>query len=105
MNPEETIRALLASAGQVAGEQEQREARIAARVAWARQTIDAMFEAQKRVQEAWDRIFDELPDDLSEEELEKIPEPPEQAVVDALYEQIAAVRDHDRWPKHLHWTL
>lgn len=61
--------------------------------------------AQDKVIQAWDRILDALPEDLDEEALEAIPEPPEQAEFDAIFEQIAAVRDHDRWPRHLHWSL
>ena len=57
--------------------------------------------AQRRVFEAWDR----LPDDLDEEELEAIPEPPKQGEVDAIWAELRAVRDHDRWPGHLRWSL
>jgi hypothetical protein len=108
MTPEQVIRLLEANARPAPDDDEAAAMRAGARILWARKTLDAMFAAQDRVTAAWARIFQELgdaADDLSEEELEAIPEPPEQAEVDRLYELIAAVRDHDRWPKHLHWTL
>ena len=87
MSNEDTIRALLASAQHVAGEDAEAEARIAARQAWVREIIARFRAAQDRVGEAWDRIFDELGDDLDEDELEAIPEPPEQALVRRGYER------------------
>ncbi len=105
MNPEGTIRALLAKAEQAAGEQEGAQARVAARVAWVREAIAALKAAQKRVDEAWDRIFDALPEDLDDDELEAIPSPSEQAELDSILAEIEAVRDHDKWPKHLYWSL
>jgi hypothetical protein len=105
MTPEETIRALLAKAQAAAGEREQAEARTAARVAWVHETIARLRSAQERVEAAWERIFAALPDDLDDEALEAIPEPPEQAELDALHAEIAAVRDRDQWPRHLYWSL
>ena len=107
MSNEETIRALLAAAENVAGEEAEAEARIEARIAWAKRRIADLKAAQERVIEAWDRIFDALPENLDDEELEamNIPAPPEQAELDAIHAEIDAVRYHDRWPKHLHWSL
>jgi hypothetical protein len=105
MTPHETVQALLTAATQAAAEDEQSEARKAARAQWASQAVAAFFAAQERVGEAWNRIFDELPDDIDDEELEKLPEPPEQAECDALWAEIEAVRDRDMWPKELHWTV
>jgi hypothetical protein len=108
MTPEQIIRLLEANAQPAPDDDEDAAMRAAARILWFRKTLDAMLAAQRRVTEAWGRIFDELgdaADDLSDEELEAIPKPAEQAEVDRLYELIAAVRDRDQWPKHLHWTL
>jgi len=105
MNTNQTIKTLLASAGQVADDRANAEARVAARVAWVKQRIADLKAAQKRVDEAWTRIFDAQPEDLDDDALEAIPEPPEQAELDAIFAEIEAVRDHDRWPRHLHWTL
>lgn len=105
MTLEETIRALLAGGARAAEEERRAEERVAARVAWVGETMKALRAAQKKVEEAWDRILDALPDDLNDEELDALPEPPEQAELDALFAQIEAVREHDRWPRHLYWTV
>ncbi|HEX8523055.1 MAG TPA: hypothetical protein VF669_12430 [Tepidisphaeraceae bacterium] len=103
MTPQETIRALLTEAGQAADEQERAQARIAARIAWVHEAMDALLAAHKKVNDAWDRIFEALPEDMDDEEVDQIPPPPEQAELDAILAEIEAVRDHDRWPRHLHW--
>ena len=100
----QTLQTLLAAAQNAAAEQEQAAARMAARRAWAEQAIEAFFAAQERVHEAWTRIFRELPD-FDDEALEQLPDPPEQAEADALWAEIEAVREHDRWPRHLYWSL
>lgn len=105
MSPNETIRSLLTCAAQAAEEAERAEARREARVAWVKEIVAALRAAQERVDEAWDRIFAALPEDLDDEEVEAIPEPPEQAELDAILAEIAAVRDHDRWPRELYWSL
>jgi hypothetical protein len=108
MTRKQTIQSLLTAAAPPPDDDEAAAVRTAARILWFRKTAEAMLAAQRRADQAWDRIFQELgdaADDLSEEELEAIPPPPEQAEVDRLYELIAAVRDHDRWPRELHWTL
>ena len=107
MSADRTIRTLLAAGTQEAEEEQRGHARQAARRAWLRETFAAMLAAQERVGEAWDRIFDTLPDDLDDEELEamNLPDPPEQAEVNALYEQIEAARERDVWPRELYWSL
>ena len=47
------------------------------------------------------------PEDLDDDELEamNIPDPPEQAELDAIHAEIDAVLEHDRWPKELYWSL
>ena len=101
------VRALLESADQTADEQARLEARVAARVAWVHDAIERLKVAQQRVFDAWDRIFDQLPEDLDDDELEAmdIPDPPEQAELDAIHAEIDAVRERDLWPKHLYWSL
>ncbi len=103
MTRKATIQALLASAAQVAGDQDRREARVAARVAWVKERIAALKAAQERADEAWTRIVDALPDDFDEDDLEAGPPPPEQVELDAIHAELDAVRYHDRWPKELHW--
>jgi hypothetical protein len=109
MTRRQTIRALLADTGRLA------ECK-AARCAWARETVAALRAADRKVDAAWERIFDALPDELSDERsaqscrghdehwsLEAIPEPPEQAEVDAIHAQIRAAIDEDRWPRELYF--
>lgn len=104
MTRKATIEALLAAATQVAGDQDRREARVAARVAWVQERIAALNAAQQRADEAWARIVDALPDDFDDDDdPEAGPPPPEQTELDAILAELNAVRDHDRWPKKLHW--
>ena len=79
--------------------------RHAARLAWVQERLAALSDAQDRLTAAWDRIFGELPDDLDDEELEAmhLPDPPEQAEVDALHAQIDAAMKHDKWPRALYF--
>lgn len=105
MTPDETIRALLANAAQATEERERAEARTAARLAWIGKALAAFAAAQDRVHQAWKRKLDTLPDDLDDEELDDLPNPPEQAEADALWSEIEAVRDRDMWPRDLYWTV
>ena len=105
MTPQETIRALLTEAAHAADEQKRSEERQAARVAWVERTVAALMAAHKRVEEAWDRIFEALPEDLEDEEVDAIPPPPEQAELDAILAEVEAVRDQDKWPRELYWSL
>lgn len=100
MSAEHTIRALLAGL-ETADPAEWR--RKSARIAWVKETMAALRAARQKITDAWDRIVAELPEDLSEEELEALPEPPEQAEHDALHAQIRAVIDRDEWPQELHF--
>ena len=103
MTPENTINALLAGL-ETADPADWR--RKAARIAWVKETMAALWAAQDKVTEAWDRIFEALPEDLSDEELDalNLPDPPEQAELDALHAQIRDVIDHDRWPRELYFS-
>lgn len=76
-----------------------------ARLAWGRDRIAALKRAQKAADAAWMELvapFDDLDDD---EELPQLAPPPEQAVVEAILAELHAVTEHDRWPRHLHWSL
>ena len=105
MNRKAAIDALLAAVAQGAGDDDRRDARVAARAAWALERIAALKAMQQRVDEAWARLFEARPDLLADDddEREAIPDPPEQAELDAILAEIDAVRDHDRWPKQLCW--
>ena len=79
-------------------------ARVGARVMWVHEVMGALRAAQKRADDAWMALVAELPEDeeLAEAE-EELPEPPEQAELDAIWEVVNAVVEHDRWPAHLYF--
>lgn len=81
-----------------------KQARTQLRIAWAMERLRAVREAEARVGEAYGRMMDERPDvNWEDPDAPELPEPPEQALCDALYEEVAAARDRDRWPRHLHF--
>jgi hypothetical protein len=105
MNRPTPFQSLLAAAARGAAEDERAAARIAARIAWVKEIMAKLRAAQQRADEAWLRAVGALPEDHSDEELEAIPEPPEQAELDAIRAQVDAVVEQDRWPKELYWSL
>lgn len=52
---------------------------------------------------AWERLLEPYLH-LSDEEFDELdlPPPPEEAEVDAIYAQLRAVIDEDRWPRELY---
>jgi hypothetical protein len=44
-----------------------------------------------------------LPEDASDDEVDAVNPPPEQAEVDTLHALIDEVVQHDRWPRELYW--
>lgn len=96
MPPTQTIKTLLAAAARTAAEDHRAAARQAARIAWVSEAIAALKTAQDKVDQAWDRMLDALPDEDDDEALEALPDPPEQAELDAIMAEIEAVRDHGR---------
>lgn len=108
MSAEDRIRKLLERRAQEAwgaSEQAAELTRKAARVAWVRETMEALRAAQRNADQAWERLVAAFPDDVDDDELEDLPPPAEQAQVDAIHAEINAVIDHDRWPRHLYWSL
>jgi hypothetical protein len=82
------------------------EERMKLRMEWLRERLDRFLEAQDAAGEAYCRMMDEHPDvDWEDPDAPELPEPPEQAVADSIYVEIAAARDHDRWPRHLHFAM
>lgn len=94
-----TLRALLAADEPV-------DPRKAARWHWLHETAAAWDDANRRVNAAWDRTLARLPDDISDEKLAAmhLPDPPEQAEVDALWRQLNDVVQRDLWPRELYWS-
>lgn len=106
MTPDQRIQNLLTAKPRRTSEQAADEiTRQAARIAWVREIMAAWSEAQREADQAWARLLAPIPDDVPDEELEDLPEPPEQAKLDAIHAEIQAVADHDRWPRHLYWSL
>lgn len=73
------------------------------RLEWGRERLAAFFEMQERAGEAYERQMDEHPDvDWSSDDAPDLPEPPEEAVAQAIYAEVIAAIREDRWPRHLH---
>lgn len=79
--------------------------RKAMRRAWLHLTAAKWQDALRRSEAAWKRRFDELPDDISDEELEALDllDPPEEAEVNALWQQLDDVVQKDLWPRELYF--
>jgi hypothetical protein len=74
------------------------------RLEWGRERLAAFFEMQERAGQAYDRQMDEYPDvDWESADAPDLPEPPEQAVAQAIYAEVMAAVKEDRWPRHLHF--
>ncbi|HEX8622382.1 MAG TPA: hypothetical protein VF718_10450 [Allosphingosinicella sp.] len=78
--------------------------RMKIRLAWFRQRFDEFVEMQERAGEAVDRYMDERPEiDWDAEDAPEVPEPPEQAIAQAIHAEVMAAAKEDRWPRHLHF--
>jgi hypothetical protein len=108
---DETRRQLVAEMIALGAEPAQAEAdarkkveRARLRFEWARERLDAFFEMQERAGEVYDRQIDEHPDvDWEADDAPQLPEPPEEAVAQAIYAELMAALNEDRWPRHLHF--
>jgi leucyl aminopeptidase (aminopeptidase T) len=78
-------------------------ARKLARMAWGLERLDDMKRAQAALDAAWMKLLEPY-DDWDEEELPDIPDPPEEAAFQLIWEEVMQAIDHDRWPAHLHFT-
>jgi len=84
---------------------ERAEAQTRARLAWLRGRFERLTELWKFLGDFWNEFFDSHPE-LDEEDPDPAclpPDPPEQAELEAIEAQIAAVRDRDIWPRHLYF--
>lgn len=77
----------------------------AARWRWLHATAEKWNDANRRVNHAWERALARLPDDISDAELEAmdLPDPPEQAEVDALWAQLNDIVQRDQWPREMYF--
>ena len=95
MTAESTIR-MLASGVRTEDAAEWR--RKAARCAWVKETMSALRQAQRQMDERCTAAVDRL----TEEEFERLFDE-EQAKVDAIRAPIDAVIERDEWPRHLYF--
>ena len=91
MNKKDAVKALLASAGQLAALKDKRGA-------WVRKTAAAWRKADE---EMHDRLCQAV-ERLSEEEFERLCDE-EQARVDAIRAPLEVAAERDVWPKHLYF--
>ena len=98
MTAEIAIKMLLTRRGEPLDPEEWKQAK--ARATWVTDTIAALRAANRHMDERCMAAVNRVP----EEEFERIFDE-EQAKVCAILDQLHAVRDHDRWPAHLHWSL
>ena len=105
MSIEQTVKTLLANATAGAAEDLRALERVRARVAWSREQAEALRAAHKRCDEAWERRIAQLDaEEMDEDEADALPEPPEQAELDAILDEMHAVRDRDLWPRKLYFA-
>ena len=78
--------------------------RMRLRHAWFRERFEAFLDMQDRAGEACLRYMDAHPEiDWEDEDAPEVPEPPEEALAQAIYEEVMAAVKEGRWPRHLHF--
>ena len=97
MNFRKTIRMLAASADFPDPDERRRQS---ARVEWVKEKVVALEKAQREMDERCMKALDHL----SDEEFQRLFEE-EQAKVCAILDELNAIRDHDKWPREMHWTV
>ena len=81
------------------------EAQQKARLAWLRGRFERMVQLWDFLGDFWSDFFDAHPG-VDEEDPDPDllpPDPPEQAELEAIEAEIAAVRERDLWPRHLYF--
>lgn len=74
------------------------------RHAWFRERFEAFLDMQDRAGEAYLQYMDAHPDiDWESDDAPELPEPPEEALAQAIYEEVMAAVQDGRWPRHLHF--
>jgi hypothetical protein len=80
------------------------EGRTRLRIAWARERFAEFLTLQDAAGEAWDREMAARPHiDWDADDAPELPPPPEEALAQAVYDEVIAAFEHDRWPRHLHF--
>jgi hypothetical protein len=71
---------------------------------WFSERMEAFLAMQDRAGEAYLRYMEAHPEvDWDSEDAPEIPEPPEEALAQAIYAEVIAAVNEDRWPRHLHF--
>lgn len=90
--------------GEAEAEAAKKVERARLRYEWASERLDTFFALQEQAGEAYMRQIDEHPDvDWEDEDAPELPEPPEEAAAQAVYAEVMAAINEDRWPRHLHF--
>lgn len=78
--------------------------RMRLRHAWFRERFNAFLDMQDRAGEAVLQYMEARPEiDWDDEDAPEVPEPPEEAIAQAIYEEVMTAVKGDRWPRHLHF--
>lgn len=71
---------------------------------WFSERMEAFLAMQDRAGEAYLQYMDARPGiDWQSEDAPEVPEPPEEALAEAIYAEVLAAVHEDRWPRHLHF--
>lgn len=71
---------------------------------WFSERMEAFLAMQDRAGEAYLRYMEAHPEvDWESEDAPEMPEPPEEALAQAIYAEVIAAVNEDRWPRHLHF--
>ncbi|HEX9945918.1 MAG TPA: hypothetical protein VGA98_00095 [Allosphingosinicella sp.] len=74
------------------------------RHAWFRERFEAFLDMQDRAGEAYLQYREARPEvDWESEDAPQVPEPPEEALAQAIYAEVMAAVQDDCWPRHLHF--
>lgn len=90
--------------GEAEAEAGKKVERARLRFEWASERLDAFFALQDEAGEAYMRQIEAHPEiDWEDEDAPELPEPPEEAAAQAVYAEVMAALNEDRWPRHLHF--
>ena len=80
------------------------EGRARMRVAWARERFGEFLRLQDAAGEAYCRQIDAHPEvDWDSADAPDLPPPAEEVLAQAIYDEVRAALDADRWPRHLYF--
>jgi hypothetical protein len=80
------------------------EGRTRMRIAWARERFLEFLTLQDAAGEVYCREMDARPEvDWDAADAPDLPPPAEEVLAQAIYDEVRAALDQDRWPRHLHF--